>query len=73
MKKTETAAQAYMDRWSNSTAALSFPFSETIDWSRLPAQIKNQVIVIPNRRMKIVDQLVWPSVSEHKSQQGSRG
>ena len=73
MKKTETAAQAYMDRWINSTAAPSFPLSETINWSSLSAQIKNQVIVIPNRRVKIVDQLVWPSVSEHKSQQSSRG
>ncbi len=73
MKTTKTAAQAYIDRWSNSTAAPSFHLSDTLDWSSLSTQIKNQVIVIPNRRVKIVDQLVWPSVSEHKSQQGSRG
>lgn len=73
MKTTETATQAHIDRWSNSTAAPSFHLSDTLDWSSLAAQIKNQVIVIPNRRVKIVDQLVWPSVSEHKSQQGSRG
>ena len=72
MKTTETAAQADIDRWSDGTAAPSFPLSETIDWSSLFDQIKNQVIVIPNRRVKIVDQLLWSSVSEHKSQQSFR-
>ena len=66
MKTTETAARADIDRWSNSTAAPSFPLSETIDWSSLSAQIKNQVIVIPNRRVKIVDPIVQPSASKDK-------
>lgn len=71
MKTTETATQAHIDRWSNSTAAPSFQLSDTLDWSSLAAQIKNQVIVIPNRRMKIVDQLVSPLVPEHESRPNS--
>ena len=71
MKTTETATQAYIDRWSHSTAAPSFHLSDTLDWSSLAAQIKNQVIVIPNRRMKIVDQLVHPLGSKHKSHPNS--
>ena len=71
MKTTETAAQIDIDRWSNSTAAPSFHLSDTLDWSSLAAQIKNQVIVIPNRRMKIVDQLVQPLVSKHKGHPNS--
>ena len=71
MKKTETAAQAYIDRWSNSTAAPSFHLSDTLDCSSLSAQIKNQGIVIPNRLMKIVDKLVQPLVFEHKSRPNS--
>lgn len=67
MKTTETATQAHIDRWSNSTAAPSFHLSDTLDWSSLAAQIKNQVIVIPNRRMKIMDQLVQPLASKNKS------
>ena len=72
MKTTETSAQAHIDRWSNSTAAPSFPLSETIDWSSLAAQIKNQVIVIPNPRVKIVAPIVQPSISKDKPLPHSR-
>lgn len=66
MKTTKTASQAYIDRWSNSTAAPSFHLSDTLDWSSLSAQIKNQVIVIPNRRVKIVGSIVQPSASKDR-------
>ena len=40
--------------------------TETIDWSSLSAQIKNQVIVILNPRVKIVALIVQPSASIDK-------